>query len=210
MEPTPSILKTTNLIPHHGIAHLYKNFFPKPEADALFKELIEKVPWKQEPIKMFGKEIMQPRLTCWFGDPGIAYSYSGIRMENQHWNKPLLEIKSRVEGLAGVRFNGALLNFYRDGKDSMGWHRDNEKELGKNPVIGSVSLGGTRYFKFRDRLTKKEIITTELSNGSLLIMAGESQHFWEHSIPKQSESANPRLNITFRVIQPTRFVANPA
>ena len=151
---------------------------------------------------MFGKEIMQPRLTCWFGDTGISYSYSGIRMESQIWNKPLLEIKSRIERVAGVRFNGALLNFYRDGKDSMGWHRDNEKELGKNPVIGSVSLGGTRTFKFRDRLTKKEIISLDLSNGSLLVMAGESQHFWEHSIPKQSGSAIPRLNITFRVIQP--------
>ena len=202
MEAKRLILEPRNLIPRNGIAHLYENFFPKPEADALFKELAEKVPWKQEPIKMFGKEIMQPRLTCWYSDPGIDYSYSGIRMKNLPWTEPLPGIKSRIERLAGVRFNGALLNLYRNGNDSMGWHRDNEKELGKNPVIGSVSLGGTRTFKFRDRLSKKEIISVDLPNGSLLIMAGESQHFWEHSIPKQSGAANPRLNITFRVIQP--------
>jgi alkylated DNA repair dioxygenase AlkB len=202
MERKELILGPINLIPHNGIAHLYENFFPKPEAETLFQELAEKVPWKQVPIKMFGKEIMQPRLTCWYSDPGIDYSYSGIRMENLPWIEPLPGIKSRIEQLAGVRFNGALLNLYRDGNDSMGWHRDNEKALGNNPVIGSVSLGGTRTFKFRDRLSKKEIISIELSSGSLLIMAGESQHFWEHSIPKQHRVANPRLNITFRVIQP--------
>jgi alkylated DNA repair dioxygenase AlkB len=202
METTRLILEPTNLIPHNGIAHLYGNFFPKPEADALFKELTEKVPWKQEPIKMFGKEIMQPRLTCWYSDPGIDYSYSGIRMKSLLWTEPLPMIKSRIEQLAGVRFTGALLNFYRDGNDSMGWHRDNEKALGRNPVICSVSLGGTRTFKLRDWLTKKEIISIDLSSGSLLIMSGESQHFWEHSIPKQSGSAIPRLNITFRIIQP--------
>lgn len=195
-------MEKTNLIPHHGIARLYQHFFPMPEADALFTALTEQVPWKQEPIKMFGKEIMQPRLTCWYSDPGMDYSYSGITMEGLPWMKTLTEIRSRIEPVAGVKFTGALLNFYRDGKDSMGWHRDNEKALGKNPVIGSVSLGGTRRFQLRNWFTKKETISMDLSNGSLLVMAGESQHFWEHNVPKQSGPVIPRLNITFRVIHP--------
>jgi alkylated DNA repair dioxygenase AlkB len=193
-------METKNLIPHNGNAILYENFFAEPESCAFLKDLTEKVPWQQEPIKMFGKEVMQPRLTCWFSDPGLNYSYSGITMKSHHWISPLPEIKSRIETLAGVKFTGALLNYYRDGQDSMGWHRDNEKELGRNPVIGSVSLGGTRIFQFRDHLTKKKLVSLELTNGSFLLMSGESQQFWEHRIPKKSGSAVPRLNITFRVI----------
>jgi alkylated DNA repair dioxygenase AlkB len=196
--------ETKNLIPHNGTASLYDNFFPEPEASVLLKELTETVPWQQEPIKIFGKEIMQPRLTCWFSDPGVTYSYSGITMKSYPWINPLIEIKSRIEPIAGVRFTGALLNFYRDGRDSMGWHRDNEKELGINPVIASVSLGGTRVFQFRDHLTKKELISMELSNGSLLVMGGGSQHYWEHRIPKKSGPTLPRVNITFRVILESR------
>lgn len=189
-----------NLIPHHGVAHLYEDFFNAEEARLLALELTEQVPWKQEPIRMFGKEVMQPRLTCWYSDPGVAYSYSGISMKSLTWNKTLLSIKSRIEPVAGVSFTGALLNLYRDGHDSMGWHRDNEKVLGHNPVIGSVSFGATRLFQFRDYDTKSEIVTLNLSNGSLLIMSGETQHYWQHRIPKQARLAAPRINITFRVI----------
>ncbi|MHA4847609.1 alpha-ketoglutarate-dependent dioxygenase AlkB family protein [Flavitalea antarctica] len=200
-------MEAKSLITHHGKALLYEDFFPEPAATELFSQLREQVPWRQEPIKMFGKEIMQPRMTCWFSDPGISYSYSGITMNAHPWIPPLLEIKARIEQLAGVRFNGALLNFYRDGNDSMGWHRDNEKELGKNPVIASVSFGSERLFQFRDHLTKKESVSVNLSHGSLLIMSGESQQYWEHRIPKQPGISAPRVNITFRIIG---LALNPA
>ena len=193
-------MATENLIPHHGIARLYNGFFSAEESLEFARKLRDEVSWKQEPITMFGKQIMQPRLTCWMGDQGINYSYSGIKMEGVGWTPMLLSIKAKIEPVAGVKFTGALLNYYRDGKDSMGWHRDNEKELGHHPVIGSVSFGGTRLFEFRDYHTKRERVSLSLSDGSLLVMAGETQDYWQHRVPRQSTPALPRINITFRVI----------
>jgi len=143
---------------------------------------------------------MQPRLTAWYGDPGKAYSYSGITMQPHNWTKALLEIKQRIEAVAGASFNSALLNLYRDGKDSMGWHRDNEKELGINPVIGSVSFGAARTFVLRHYTDKKLKQSIELTHGSFLLMRGRTQHCWEHSLPKRITSTGERINITFRRI----------
>jgi len=193
-------MEARNLIPHNGKAVLYPHFFHPEEAQTFLEQLIDAVPWKQEPIRIFGKEIMQPRLTCWYSDPGISYSYSGIRMDTRSWIQPLLAIKERIEPVAGVKFTGALLNFYRNGSDSMGWHRDNERELGRNPTIGSVSFGANREFQMRDHATKSELISIQLEHGSLLVMSGESQHFWQHRVPKANKLQIPRLNITFRVI----------
>lgn len=189
-----------NILPHKGEVFLYPGFFSPGESNKLYKELMETVPWKQEPIKIFGKEIMQPRLTAWYANPGIFYSYSGITMQGFDWNKPLLLIKERIEDFFRLSCNSALLNLYRDGNDSMGWHRDNEKELGRHPLIVSVSFGASRKFQLREYKTKENLISLDLEHGSVLIMKGESQPHWEHRVPKQPKLQEPRINITFRVV----------
>ncbi|MBL7932680.1 MAG: alpha-ketoglutarate-dependent dioxygenase AlkB, partial [Bacteroidia bacterium] len=151
-----------NILPHEGKVFLYPGFFNPNESAKLFKELMHKVPWKQEPIRIFGKEIMQPRLTAWYADKGISYSYSGITMKGFDWNEPLLLIKKRIENFFKISCNSALLNLYRDGNDSMGWHRDNEKELGRHPVIISVSFGAARKFQLREYKTKENLISLDL------------------------------------------------
>lgn len=190
----------TNLLPHLGESYFWANFFDPSESDEFFERLKEEPSWKQEPIKLFGKTIMQPRLTALYGDPKLPYGYSGIKMIPHPFSPTLLAIKARIESLAGVKFTHVLLNRYRDGKDSMGWHRDNEKELGINPVIASVSFGAARDFHLRLYDTKSEKLTLNLSHGSLLIMKGLTQHHWEHQIPKRANLVGERINLTFRVI----------
>jgi len=190
---------TDNLLPFNGEALFFPALFSKTESDEHLKHLINDIAWKQEAIKIFGKQVMQPRLTAWYGDGDKSYSYSGITMHPHNWTTTLLQIKQRIETVAGVRFTSALLNYYRDGKDSMGWHRDNEKELGINPVIGSVSFGNSRTFQLRNYADKKIVHSIELTHGSLLLMRGETQHYWEHQLPKRAV-AGARINITFRVI----------
>ena len=154
--------------------------------------------WQQQAIKIFGKSVMQPRLTAAFADKGVKYGYSGISLDAQEWTPELLLIKSRAELFSATTFNTALLNFYRNGNDSMGWHRDNEKVLGPQPVIASVSLGAIRKFQLRTYSGKKERLTLSPASGSLIVMNGESQHYWEHALPKSKSVLLPRLNITFR------------
>lgn len=190
-----------NIIPHSGEALLYPGFLPPGTAHNCYQQLIHEVSWKQEPIILFGKKIMQPRLTAWYGSQDAQYSYSGITMQPLPWTPTLLQIKTAAENMAGAPFNSALLNLYRDGKDSMGWHRDNEKELGDNPVIASVSLGASRRFLLRLYTDKKQVHECALTNGSLLLMRGPIQHHWEHSVPKTARPAGPRINITFRLIR---------
>jgi alkylated DNA repair dioxygenase AlkB len=180
---------------------LFESFFTKLESQKLYQNLIDKIQWRQDKIKIFGKLIDQPRLTAFYGDRNKEYSYSGIVMKPIDWNEDLLLIKNRVEDIAKTKFTSVLLNYYRDGKDSMGWHSDDEKELGLNPVIGSVSFGESRVFemrhKFRKELKKLDI---PLTNGSYLLMKGTTQHFWQHQIPKTSKDLKSRINLTFRII----------
>lgn len=151
---------------------------------------------------MFGKWIDQPRLTAWYADPGLSYTYSGLEWEPMEWNDILLDLKSIVENYAQYSFNSVLLNLYRDGKDSMGWHSDDEPELGKNPVIASLSFGQSRMFHLKHRFDKStEKVRMELVNGSLLVMRGTTQHFWHHQIPKSKRPLQTRINLTFRQIQ---------
>ncbi|MCW3093603.1 MAG: alkylated repair protein [Ferruginibacter sp.] len=192
--------RVQNILPYKGEAIFYPGFFSAAESDEYLIRLTNEINWKQEPIKMFGKEVMQPRLTAWHGDAAKPYSYSGITMQPQNWTNALLEIKEKIELIAGVSFTSALLNFYRDGKDSMGWHRDNEKELGLNPVIGSVSFGAERPFQFRNYANKEEVVSINLTHGSFLLMKGETQHYWEHRLPKANKINGKRINITFRAI----------
>jgi alkylated DNA repair dioxygenase AlkB len=186
---------------HKGEAFLFENFFAQKEADHFLQNLKTSVQWKQEPIKMFGKLVMQPRLTAWYGDADKSYTYSGITMKPNNWTKELLDIKTRIEAVSNVQFTSALLNLYRDGQDSMGWHRDNERELGENPTIGSVSFGQSRIFKMREYATKENTRSMQLTHGSFLCMQGETQHFWEHQIPKTKKILAERINITFRKLQ---------
>lgn len=190
-----------NLLPKDGNVSFYPQVFSPEESAHLMTRLEGQVAWKHEPIVLFGRQMMQPRLTAWFG-PG-AYTYSGITMEAQPWTEELLAIKKRVEELANARFNSALLNFYRDQKDSMGWHRDNERELGPEPLIASVSFGATRTFKLRHYTEKNLQLAIDLTPGSCLIMSGPTQQKWEHSIPKRTRPLEARINITFRILLET-------
>ena len=194
-------LESPNLLPHGGEVFLWPEFLDSAESQSLFQDLEKHVQWKQEPILMFGKRVMQPRLTAWYGDPGAAYRYSGIRMEPLAWIEPLSRIKEKIESRLGTRFNSVLLNYYRNGSDSMGWHRDNEPELGENPVIASLSLGAPRRFclrAYRNPKVKTEVL---LPSGGLLVMRGECQTHWEHSVPKSARIVMPRINLTFRWIR---------
>lgn len=186
-----------NILPFGGEAILYPGLFTHSESDDLFSRLQHEIEWKQEPIQLFGKTIMQPRLTACYGEKAVAYS--GIVMEVYPWNSLLLQIKQRVEAESQTEFNSVLLNNYRNGNDSMGWHRDNEPELGRNPVIASVTFGATRKFLLRTYAGKDNQVAVELTHGSLLLMKGECQHVWQHSLPKVKH-AGPRINLTFRRI----------
>jgi alkylated DNA repair dioxygenase AlkB len=194
-------MNNANILPIDGEAYLYPELFNEYTCNLYFNSLTKFVTWKQEPVKIMGQEIMQPRLTAWYGDEGKSYSYTGITMNPLPWTIDLLKIKEAVEKISGEIFNSALLNLYRDGSDSVGWHRDNEKSLGINPVIGSVSFGVSRVFSlkhYKDKKLKEKVL---LTNGSFLLMKGETQHKWLHSIQKDPTVVHPRINITFRTIK---------
>jgi alkylated DNA repair dioxygenase AlkB len=175
-------------------------FFTKQEADFYLEQFSKSIAWKQEEMKMYGKTVKFPRLTAWYGDNDKPYSFSGITLQPQPWTKELQEIKNKIEPLCNEKFNSVLLNLYRDGSDSISWHTDAEKELGKNPVIASVNFGAERTFQLRHMETK-ERIGISLTHGSLLIMMGELQHYWQHQVPKTKTVKTQRINLTFRAIK---------
>lgn len=179
----------------------YPNFFESNRANQLFKQLKREIPWQQDNITVFGKSHPQPRLTSLFGNEGKPYSYSNIVMQPNSWTPLLMFIKNEIEEICSENFTTVLLNYYRDGKDSNGWHSDNEKELGQNPVIASVSFGAERFFNLRHNFIKEEKLKINLEHGSLLIMKGTTQHFWKHQIPKTVKDIGPRINLTFRIIK---------
>lgn len=189
-----------NLLPFEGEVLYFPDLFTPGDSIHFLELLKNNIQWKQEPIKIMGKEIMQPRLTAWYGESEKPYRYSGITMQAYSWTDFLLEIKSKIEDKAQTHFTSVLLNYYRNGEDSMGWHRDNEKELGSQPIIGSVSFGSTRKFQFRPYTGKKPLIDIPLSAGTGLIMKGMTNHFWEHRLPKAPKLISPRINLTFRKI----------
>ncbi|EDP69453.1 2OG-Fe(II) oxygenase [Flavobacteriales bacterium ALC-1] len=174
------------------------NFFKKQEADMFFKTIEVETNWKHDDIKVFGKTYKQPRLTALFGDSNQPYGYSNIVMHPEPFTQTLQSIKSKVENFTNYKFNTLLLNLYRDGSDGNGWHADNEKELGSNPVIASVSYGEARPFHFKHRTLKDQRYKLILEHGSLLLMKGEMQHHWLHQIAKTKKLVKPRINLTFR------------
>jgi alkylated DNA repair dioxygenase AlkB len=179
----------------------FPNFLNKDIANAYFELLRTSVPWQQDDIKVFGKTYAQPRLTALYGNNGKPYSYSNIKMQPHEFTTELLKIKTKIETKTEVKFTTCLLNLYRNGKDSNGWHADNEKELGQNPVIASISLGQERYFHLKHRKDKTLKHKILLQHGSLMLMQGETQHHWLHQIPKTAKPIVERINLTFRVIK---------
>ncbi|MDZ8223058.1 alpha-ketoglutarate-dependent dioxygenase AlkB [Nostoc sp. ChiVER01] len=202
-EPKNSTEKEVLSMPDANVI-LYHNFFNQQESDELFQSLFNEIKWRQDKMKIYGKEVNLPRKTAWYGDRNKSYTFSGIHLEPEPWTPTLLQVKEKVENIAKIKFNSVLLNLYRDGNDGISWHTDAEPELGKNPVIASVSFGGVRRFMFRHKHDKNLKAEIELIHGSLLVMAGVTQHFWQHQIPKTSKKVQPRINLTFRVIGHSR------
>ena len=186
-----------NLLPCDGIVRLHEEALSEAAALRLFDQLMALTPWRQEIATLMGRRVPIPRLTAWHSAAG--YVYSGIRMTPAPWNAPLLETKAVAEACAGQAFNSVLLNLYRDGRDSVSWHADNEPGLGRNPVIASISLGATRRFQMKHR-QRNERLLLDLPSGSCLVMAGPAQHHWLHQVPKTSRPVGPRINLTFRAM----------
>lgn len=192
-------IKIGSTIVDNGEYIFIPNFFNKLDSDNFLQSLKENIEWKQESMNMYGKKIDFPRLTAWYGDSDKPYSFSGIKLNPAPWNEILLNIKNKIELESNVKYNSVLLNRYRNGNDSISWHTDAEKELGRNPVIASVNFGATRKFQLR-HIHTKEKLEVELTHGSLLIMQGELQHFWQHQVPKTAQNVSERINLTFRTI----------
>jgi alkylated DNA repair dioxygenase AlkB len=170
------------------------------------KEQLEKVKfkninWHHDKLNMYGKEVYLPRYSAWYGDNDKSYSYSGLTLQPNKWNNGLLFLKENIEKITIVNFNSVLMNWYRDGEDYINWHTDAEKELGQNPVIASVNFGATRRFLIRRNDDNSIKLEFPLKHGTLLIMKGELQHFWQHSVPKEKKIKESRINLTFRIIK---------
>lgn len=174
-------------------------------AQELFDTLVRTVAWRQERIRLYGREHPVPRLSAWYGDAGAQYRYSGLTLQPLHWLPPLQALRQRLQRHLGCRFNSVLLNYYRNGRDSMGLHADDEPELGPEPVIASVSLGAARRMIFRHRQRIAEPLSMELGAGSLLVMAGGCQANWRHELPKTRRPVHGRVNLTFRQVGVVRW-----
>lgn len=177
-------------------------FLTADEADAVLSTLSAEIPWEQHRVRLYGREFTSPRLSCWVGDPGACYTYSRTRFEPRPWTPVLGMLKAKVEYACDSRFNSVLANLYRDGADGMGWHSDDEPELGQEPLIASLSLGCVRGFALRDRAERRQRLKLDLPHGSLLLMAGHTQALYQHALPKSRRALPPRLNLTFRRIAP--------
>jgi len=175
--------------------------FPLGIVSSLFVQLREQTRWSQDEIYIAGRRRQIPRLQAWYGDTKAHYSYSGLSMKPLPWTPVLLEIKQAAEALTGATFNSVLLNLYRNGQDSMGWHSDDEPELGPEPVIASVSFGATRDFALRHKHQKTHKMKLSLPSGSLLLMSGRLQQCWQHRVPKTCLPVGERINLTFRLIK---------
>lgn len=190
MTPLPELLPGAEL-------RIEPAWLAPAEADALLAALVDEVPWSQHRVRLFGRELPAPRLSAWIGDPGAAYTYSRVRHEPLPWTPQLAALRARLETGTGARFNSVLANRYRDGRDSMGWHADDESELGERPLIASISLGATRVFQFKPRRGGRTHSIT-LTHGSLLLMGGDTQRLYLHALPKTARPVAERINLTFR------------
>ena len=192
-----------NLLPREGVVEYMGRVFDPGESDALFSTLLSAIAWQNDQVVMFGKTRKLSRKVAWHGEEGFTYSYSGSSKTASPWTPALRSIRDRVEKCSGTNFNSCLLNLYHDGSEGMGWHSDDEKTLGENPVIASVSFGAERVFRLKHRGAKesklpKEVVSVVLEHGSLLVMKGSTQHHWVHAMPKTTKITTPRINLTFR------------
>jgi alkylated DNA repair dioxygenase AlkB len=187
-----------------GTLELRRGWLAPAEADALLARLLDEVPWSQGTVRIAGREVLEPRLTAWFGDPGAVYTYSGRRNDPLPLSPALSSLRERLERTTGHRFNSALANLYRDGRDAMGMHADREPELGRAPVIASISVGAPRRFVLQHRRRKELRTELVLEHGSLLIMGGATQHHFRHGVPRDPAVTAPRVNLTFRLIETAR------
>jgi alkylated DNA repair dioxygenase AlkB len=179
-------------------------WLPSKEADALFAALQADVPWEVHRLRLFGREVASPRLSCWIGDPGAVYAYSGSTFAPHAWLAVLRPTRTRLHDALAVPFNSVLANLYRDGRDAMGWHADDEPELGDAPVIASLSLGATRRFALKARAAHGARLALDLPHGSLLVMRGDTQRRYRHALPRTARAVGARVNLTFRRILPAR------
>jgi alkylated DNA repair dioxygenase AlkB len=182
-----------------GEGALYRRAFAATDSGRLCEALWRETSWQQQVITIYGRAIASPRLSAWYGDPEAVYSYSGLRLEPAPWTPTLRIVHKRVEMLAAARFNSVLLNLYRDGQDSMGWHSDDEPELGRDPVIASVSFGAARRFLMQHKKRRLRV-ELRLEDGDVLVLGGTTQHYWRHHVPKTRQPTDARINLTFRMI----------
>ena len=178
---------------------IYNDIGLEQKTDLWFQSCLHDLNWETGFIKIFGKIHQIPRLQSWYADDGIEYTYSGKKLQRHDWNKTLIEIKQEIESITSIKFNSVLANLYRNGNDSMGLHSDNEKELGINPVIASLSLGESRDIHFKHKNIKTSINIPQTS-GQLIVMYGQTQKYWKHEIKKTKKFKKPRINLTFRNI----------
>jgi len=197
--PSDSPVPSQTIINKDGIAMYTDSLIPAEKSELFLLQLSKNIQWKHDESVIFGKHYITRRKTAWYGDRPFNYTYSKIKRTALPWTNELLEIKHIVENNESTKFNSCLLNFYHDGDDGMGWHSDNEKELEKNGVIASVSLGVERKFSFKHKRTAEKI-NLMLKNGSLLVMKGQIQAHWLHQLPKSKKIKKPRINLTFRTI----------
>ena len=188
-------------LPNSSIRYI-PDFFTPEEASQLYTQLKKECAWRSDRIQVFGKWYDQPRLTALYGEEDRSYTYSGIAMNPLPFTPLLKSIKAKAEACSEANFSSCLLNYYRNGADSNGWHADDEPELGINPVIASISLGSPRYFHLRPKKATRDTYKLLLRPGSLLVMEGETQHHWQHQIPKSKRITEGRINLTFRNILP--------
>lgn len=176
--------------------------YPRARADAMLAALLAEIPWQSHRLRLFGRDVDAPRRSCWIGDPAAVYTYSGTRFGPRPWTPTVAALRDDLLRRLGVRFDSVLANLYRDGRDSMGWHSDDEAELGPEPLIASLSFGAPRTFRLRSRATREAALSLELAHGSLLVMAGGTQRHYQHALPRRARVAAPRINLTFRRIVP--------
>jgi alkylated DNA repair dioxygenase AlkB len=183
-----------------GELTIVPQFVAGADADRLFSDLVENVPWRQPMVRLYGREIPSPRLAAWYADPGVCYRYSGYLNTPLPWTERLRELRARIQDATGHAFNGVLLNLYRNGLDRVGWHSDNESALGIDPVVVSISLGATRRFLMQHKKLKSETVDLSLENGTLLVMGGGTQTNWRHCVPREVKCGDARISLTFRLI----------
>ena len=189
-----------NLLPRDGELFYFQDFLSPKDSLELIDQLLNELHFKNDETIVFGKHRIMKRLTAWIGDEPFSYGYSQIKRKAEPWSPTMLKLKNLVEVKTNCTFNSCLLNYYPTGEDGMGWHADDENELGLNPIIASLSLGAERKFSFKHN-QEEDKLSLQLTSGSLLLMTGEIQHHWKHALPKTKKVQTPRLNLTFRTIK---------